>query len=239
MGELAQKEKHENMKDESTKEKTIRDFSAFRFSCFRVPLLLALRTFLLASVAILFFRFDCRLAHGQDQPAKTSLGDDELKDITGIEEAVRPPARAWWPYTLGLAAVLTMSLFLVGWRYYRRQPDKPELRPSSWALAELDRIESLARSAGQDQLEPYPAMLSEVIRVYLERRFQLRAPRQTTPEFLSEVKDSTFLKADHRQLLKDFLEGCDLAKFAHVQFSLEECRALAQSARKFVEETAD
>ncbi len=185
--------------------------------------------------------FDSRLAHGQDQstPLQSSLGDDELRDITGIEEPARAPARPWWPYTFGLAAMLMMSLFLVGWRYYRRHPDKTELRPGSWALAELERIESLACEAGQGQPERYPALLSEVIRAYLEKRFQLRAPRQTTPEFLHDIKDSSLLNSGHRELLKDFLERCDLAKFAHIQFSLEECRALTQSARKFVEETAN
>ncbi len=185
--------------------------------------------------------FDSRLAHGQDQSKllQSSLGDDELRDITGIEEPARASARPWWPYTFGLAAVLMMSLFLVGWRYYRRHPDKTELRPGSWALAELERIESVARGAGQGQLERYPAMLAEMIRVYLEKRFQLRAPRQTTPEFLHDIKDSSLLNSGHRELLKDFLEGCDLAKFARIQFSLEKCQALAQSARTFVEETAD
>jgi hypothetical protein len=181
------------------------------------------------------------LAHGQDQstPPQNSAGGDELRDITGIEESTRAPGRPWWPYVFSLAAVLMMSLFLVGWRYYRRHPDKTELRPGSWALAELARIESLAQGAGKGQLERYPAMLSEVIRAYLDKRFQLRAPRQTTPEFLHDIKDSSLLNSGHRELLKDFLERCDLAKFALVQFSLEKCQALAQSARTFVEETAD
>ena len=185
--------------------------------------------------------FDPRLARGQDPstPPPNSTGGDELRDITGIEQAARAPARPWWPYTFGSAAVLMMSLFLVGWRYYRRSSDKTELHSGSWALAELERIESLARGAGQGQLERYPAMLSEMIRVYLDKRFQLRAPRQTTPEFFHDIKDSSLFNSGHRQLLKDFLERCDLAKFAHIQFTLEECRALAQSARKFVEETAE
>ena len=169
---------------------------------------------------------------------RTSLVSDELKDITGIEESAKAPARLWWPYTLGLAVVLLMSLFLVGWRYYRRQPDKSDLPPGIWALTELERLESLAQGANDDRLQRYPGMLSHVIRTYLEKRFELRASRQTTPEFLHAIKESPLLNAGHRELLKDFLERCDLAKFANLQFSPEEYRALAQSARKFVEETA-
>jgi hypothetical protein len=192
----------------------------------------------LLGVILIFgaFELGARIACGQD---RSSPGNDELKDITGIEEAARARARPWWPYTLGVAIVLAMSLFLVGWRYYRRHPDRIEPAPSVWALAELQRLESLVGTANLDQLPRYPEMLSQVIRTYLEKRFQLKAPRQTTPEFLREIRDSTLLNVGHRELLKDFLERCDLSKFANLQFSLEECRALARSARKFVEETAE
>jgi hypothetical protein len=220
-----EKEEHENTKEESTKKRVRLAPSVFRLSCFRVPLLI-----LLVSSLIIC---NSQLARGQ------AVVSDELKDITGIEEPARPPARPWWPYVFGLSAVVIMSLFFVGWRYYRRYPNKAELGPSAWALAELQRLESLAGNANQEQMQGHPEMLSQVIRVYLEKRFQLRAPRQTTPEFLRGIKDSTVLTAGHRELLKDFLERCDLSKFANLQFPLEECRALARSARKFVEETAE
>jgi hypothetical protein len=163
---------------------------------------------------------------------------NDLRDITGIEDHSLP-ARALWPYAWGLGIVLLMSLFLVGWRYYRRNPDRTEVRAGSWALAELERIELLGRSSNMADLERYPTLLSEVIRLYLEKRFQLRAPRQTTPEFFHDVEHSTVLSPPQQQLLREFLEHCDLSKFAHIQFSIEEYRALEQAARKFVEQTAE
>src|SRR5437016_2865115 len=64
---------------------------------------------------------------------------NELRDITGIEDHGLP-ARALWPYAWGLGIVLLTSLFLVGWKYYRRNIDRIELRAGPWALAELERI---------------------------------------------------------------------------------------------------
>ncbi len=62
---------------------------------------------------------------------------------------------------------------------------------------------------------------------------------QTTPEFLHDIRDATLLPSSHRELLQDFLERCDLGKFAQVQFTKEECQSLAQAARTFVEQTAE
>jgi hypothetical protein len=163
----------------------------------------------------------------------------QLRDITGIEEHGHVSARPWWPYALGIAAALLMSLFLAGWKYYRRNPEKAELPPGPWAFAQVERIEALLRSSNFADMERYAALLCEVIRLYLEKRFQLRAPRQTTTEFFHDIKDSKLLTAAHQELLKDFLERCDLSKFAHLQFSQEEYRALGQAAQRFVEETAE
>jgi len=185
--------------------------------------------------------FESLTAMGQEKPAppRNSPENDQLRDITGIEEQPHAPARARWPFILGITGVLVMSLFLVTWRYYRQNCNLTEMSPGNWALAELCRIEAQIPSANRGELERYPAVLSEVIRVYLEKRFQLRAPMQTTPEFLHDIRDSTLLPSSHRDLLKDFLERCDLGKFAQVQFTQEECQSLAQAARTFVEQTAE
>jgi hypothetical protein len=198
------------------------------------------RRFLITIVLLgWMFGFDSSMGMGQEKPAppEHSAENDQLRDITGIEEPAHAPARAWWPFILGIASLLLMSLFLVTWRYYYQNSNQGEMLPGHWALAELDRIVAQSRSALGDQLERYPTMLSEVIRLYLEKRFQLRASRQTTPEFFQAIKNSTLLSPSHRELLMDFLERCDLGKFAQIQFTKEECQTLAQAAREFVEQT--
>jgi hypothetical protein len=162
---------------------------------------------------------------------------DELRDITGIEQVPPAPATPLWPYGLALACVLTGGLFLVGWKYLRKTQPPLEPPPEQWALAELDRIDSQnLPEAGQ--VERYHTLTSGVIRNYLESRFHLPASRQTTPEFLQTMRASPLLPGPHQDVLRDFLEQCDLAKFARVHYSPQECRAVGQIARRLVQETS-
>jgi hypothetical protein len=86
-------------------------------------------------------------------------------------------------------------------------------------------------------VERYHTLLSDIVRRYLELRFQLHAPQQSTDEFLEAMRRSPRLTAEQEGLLRDFLRQCDLAKFARAGFSAEECQAAARVARTFVEQT--
>ena len=63
-------------------------------------------------------------------------------------------------------------------------------------------------------------------------------PSGTTAEFLEAVRKSSELTAEGQAALGAMLARCDLAKFARVWPSAEECQALVTQARAFVEETA-
>src|SRR5574344_1019719 len=58
-----------------------------------------------------------------------------------------------------------------------------------------------------------PSMISGIIRHYIEGRFQLHAPRQTTEEFFEHVRDSSELQGMDQALLRGFLERADRVKF--------------------------
>jgi hypothetical protein len=174
----------------------------------------------------------------QNAPASPRLeGTDGLRDITGIEESHPTPAHSWLPYGLGLAAVIMASLLLAGWKYYKSSLGEANETASSWALAEMQQIDSL-HLPDSGQIEQFHRLYAEVIRQYLEKRFQLRASRQTTPEFLQTMSGSPLLSPLQREILQECLERCDLAKFANVQFPQDECKSLSQSAHSFVMQTS-
>src|SRR5262249_36005948 len=104
------------------------------------------------------------------------------------------------------------------------------------AIRELSRLESMGLPQ-HGQAERFHTLLSDTVRRYLELRFQLRAPRQTTAEFLDAMRNSPQLDSGQRNLLRDFLERCDLAKFARAEYSTDECRNTADMARLFVDQT--
>jgi hypothetical protein len=161
----------------------------------------------------------------------------ELRDITPIEEI--PPGRSWRQSALWLGLALALGGLVLGggnllWRRLRRTPS---VSPDRWALGELEQIEALAlpRTA---EVERYHTLLSDVLRRYLELRFGLHAPQQTTSEFLAAMARASPLSPAQQALLQEFLQRCDLAKFAQAQPSAEECGAVATMARTFVEQTA-
>jgi hypothetical protein len=163
----------------------------------------------------------------------------ELRDVLPPEPL--PPPPPWWPWWLPWAAlglgvtVLGLGGWLLGRRLFLDQVVPAS--PAEWALSELGRLEQRdLPAAGQGRR--YHALLSNLLRRYVERRFGVHAPRQTTAEFLRSLQGLPELQPATRELLGDLLQRCDLVKFAGVSPSPEDCRAAAALARQFVEQTA-
>ena len=114
----------------------------------------------------------------------------------------------------------------------RRQALSPDRR----ALQELMRLQQTPNLTLNTS--GYHAPLSDVVRRYLAERYSLPAMWQTTAEFLATVDATGRLSAEQQTLVRDILERCDLAKFAPVGASPEECRETTALAQAFVEQTA-
>jgi hypothetical protein len=84
---------------------------------------------------------------------------------------------------------------------------------------------------------PFCIMVSDTIRIYLEERFDFHAPERTTEEFLYELKSTNRLTPDQKTSLGEFLERCDLVKFARYEPSEPELRELHSSAVRLLDET--
>ena len=81
--------------------------------------------------------------------------------------------------------------------------------------------------------------VSDVVRRYIEERFAVTATHRTTEEFLHDLLESSHAPlARHRALLSEFLQQCDLVKFAGMSLTLQNMESLHHSARAFVLETA-
>ncbi|MBY0523133.1 MAG: hypothetical protein K2R98_07025 [Gemmataceae bacterium] len=162
---------------------------------------------------------------------------DEIKDITPIVTWPEEPRAETWKWAAAGGGATVMGLGVAVW-LRRRKRSRPvvELPPHQWALREFERMEALDL-AGSREVERFHTLLSDVLRRYIELRFGLRAPEQTTPEFLEGLRRSSALPAAQQEQLRDFLQRCDLAKFARADYSVRECQAAAAMARTFVEQT--
>ncbi|MFH0952768.1 MAG: hypothetical protein V1873_00395 [Verrucomicrobiota bacterium] len=136
--------------------------------------------------------------------------------------------------TLALVAGLLVARFLRKPRTILQYPPPPP--PHEVARRALRTL--LAKGwIGAGNLDPFYVELSGIIRTYLENRFGLRAPERTTEEFIREAASSRLLVPEHQLLARDFLEQCDLVKFARHRPAQAEMRAAYDSAERLVNET--
>jgi hypothetical protein len=117
---------------------------------------------------------------------------------------------------------------------FRKKP-LPERLPHETAMEELEAVRS--NFLKNSEVKEYYTGVSDCIRRYIERAFRLKAPEMTTGEFLGYLRESTILSADQKDLLKDFLNACDLVKFAKYTPAKGEMETVYILAKKFIEET--
>lgn len=158
---------------------------------------------------------------------------DSLRDIRG---PISIQSATAWAIRIGLAAVLAALLY-AAWRHWRKRPGH---KAAERVIPPGERArQRLAAALGLiEQPEPFCRAVSEIARAYLEERFGLRAPEQTTEEFLAVAGDSPVLEKRHRDLLAGFLTQCDLVKFARAEPGRPELEQMHAAAVRLVDETA-
>src|SRR5262249_55470031 len=124
-----------------------------------------------------------------------------------VDYSLIPP---WLVFVIAFA-VLSLVGLLVWWFMHRRKPESPPKSPREIALGELDQIRNQI-----ERMSPYQFSIcvSDILRRYVAQQYGLPATRQTSIEFLTAAAKSTGFSADEKSLLEDFLNRCDLIKFA-------------------------
>ena len=158
--------------------------------------------------------------------------------IAGGPGVVRPGNSGLW---LSLLAVAIAAAALAAWFLYRRSrgaAPKVVLAEEAWEIAKK-RLAALAQRQ-LPQLGKYDAYhvdLSSILRYYIEGRFEVHAPEQTTPEFLGEISGNGHFSPDQELFLARFLRLCDRVKFAQFRPDLEAMTMSFEDVEGFVEET--
>jgi len=158
-------------------------------------------------------------------------------DIRGLKDPVDiPQGLSWWLWAglLILAALIARKslLRLLAKLFGAKTAKAPVVPPHVRAKRRLQ-----AALAHIDDPRLFCFEVSETLRVYLEERFQLRAPERTTEEFLSELQTSIALNREQKQSLAEFLQSCDLVKFARFEPTESALRELHDAALRLVDET--
>jgi hypothetical protein len=169
----------------------------------------------------------------------TKADPKELRDITPPEPVSQPQGNGYlWLMWLG-GSLIVLALMFGIWELRRRSSGerKPTVAPELWASKQLRKIHKMDFSGDGDGIKHHE-MVAEVLRRYFEYRFRLKAPGKTTAEFLDSMRQGGHLTTPQFANLRDALERCDLAKFARVSPTREECTELDRNAQALVTQTS-
>jgi Domain of unknown function (DUF4381) len=151
-----------------------------------------------------------------------------LPDIAPpVSYSLVPP---WMIFVASLIVLTIIGLAIwYGRRFFRKK--QVTLSPRERALTALNRIESEV-----ENIPPYQFSIrvSDILRRYVMEQFDLPMTRQTSVEFLNAIASAANFSADEKTLLADFLNRCDLIKFARYEATMAESRLLLDEARQFV-----
>ena len=169
----------------------------------------------------------------------SSLAITDIKDIEN--------APIWWwgiirwiLLVVGILLLIDLAFWL--WRKYdkyRKQTEEPVnpelLRPADEvALEKLDAIKE-AKIWKDGKVKEYQTELTDVIREYIGRRFEVHSTEKTSDETLREMKP--LLEKDLYTRLSKMLQLADLVKFAKWHTTPDENESALTTAYDFVRET--
>ena len=169
-------------------------------------------------------------------PAPVTLSSAPvLNDIRDIKPPVAIPNGWEWVWA-ALGVLAGAAVLFALWKWWQKRqanlPVEPPVPAHIRAKQKLDEALALI-----SQPKEFCILVSDTIRHYLEERFDFRAPERTTEEFLHELQSTELLAAEQKEKLGEFLESCDLVKFARYEPGEPELRELHNSAVRLVEET--
>ena len=169
----------------------------------------------------------------------------QMKDINDIKPVEEVPFNLldwlpdyWWAWLL--------ALLLIGagiWayhKYYKKgvnplKPMRKRLPPYEEAMINLQNLKA-AQLWQQGQEKEYFTGLTDILRVYIDRRFHINAVEMTSSQIIDTLKKNDETKAVNEQL-EMILEVADIVKFANARPLADDNEVAYQRAVNFVEAT--
>jgi hypothetical protein len=166
--------------------------------------------------------------------------DLELRDL---KEQAELPVPLVWPWVVGGLMLGLAMMAGLGWWLYRRWSGQPvpefvpapiiDTRPPEViAYAELERIEAMKLPA-QNRIKEHYSLVVDCLRHYIERRYEIPAPEQTTSELRLAFKQHALPSRETGGFMSLLAES-DLVKFARYLPADENIKGLIGKARAVV-----
>ena len=158
-----------------------------------------------------------------------------------IEDLRLVPIPSIWtnPLTwIVCAVVVALTIFLLArWFRSRPRPLKPQSQPLPGPpphVVALNRLKELRAKHAKVTAYEVALECSDILRRYIEARFESPIRYQTTREFLGAAHANAELNGESRRELGEFLEFFDELKFAHESAPAERTAGAIDGAERFV-----
>lgn len=142
-------------------------------------------------------------------------------------------------WILIVAGIIAGGFFLY-LKYKRKEPlfveHKIEEPPHVIALRELEALKE-KKLWQQGQVKEYYSALTDILRTYLEKRYEISAMESTTYEIMQDLKKLGYENEPWYRELNDLLQRADLVKFAKAQPLPDENENSYQQAYRIVLDT--
>lgn len=171
--------------------------------------------------------------------------DNKLLTLRPFKPPAEIPAQYTRLYKFIASIVAAIILLLAGywlWRKWRQKKYKTpqqieELRPpDEIAREELMRIKT-SSLLSEGKIKEYYSRVADTIRIYLGRRYNILAIDMTSFELLNTLESQIRVDSEILSLLSEFLDECDLVKFAKYIPPQEQWLPLIDKALKIIELT--
>ncbi len=169
----------------------------------------------------------------------------QMKDIHDIKPVEDVPFNLldwlpnyWWAWLLAL--LLIGGGIWVYRKYYKKginplKPSRKRLPPYEEAMINLQNLKA-AQLWQRGQEKEYFTGLTDILRVYIDRRFDINAVEMTSSQIIDTLKKNDETRAVNEQL-EMILEVADIVKFANARPLADDNEVAYQRAVNFVEAT--
>lgn len=173
---------------------------------------------------------------------------DTLQDIKPIKTVIFPPFefKEFIPLIIGCIVLLAIIIFAIIW-WRRRQKNAPQkivLTPEDiyeYTLKELELLKAKQLWSEADlsglKTKEHHLRLSDLLKGYLEVRFEILAMESTTNEIILSLEKKKSIKSSSINMLEEILKHSDLVKFAKWKPDNESCEKVMNEAIIFVNQT--
>jgi len=169
----------------------------------------------------------------------------QMKDVHDIKPVETVPFNLldwlpdyWWAWLLGI--LLIAGGIWAYHKYYKKgvnplKPSRKRLPPYEEAMINLQNLKA-AQLWQQGQEKEYFTGLTDILRVYIDRRFDINAVEMTSSQIIETLKKNDETRAVNEQLGM-ILEIADIVKFANARPLADDNEVAYQRAVNFVEAT--